>query len=224
MKAGGRRLQVLCFDFDGVIVDSAALKVDAFLALYHGRSAADLEAIRRYCEYHGGVSRQRKIEHIQNNILGEPLSEDARNALAEKFRSLVLESVITAPEIPGARDFLEAHAREFACFVVSGTPHDEINAICQARGFAPYFRAVGGSPTEKAAWIRRFVSESGATAAAAVMIGDAPTDFDAAAEVGAAFVGVGKRGESLLPEEEPLIQDLSSLMERIRDIEARDSR
>lgn len=220
MKGDARRIRVLCFDFDGVIVDSATLKVDAFLDLYAGRDARQLEEIRRYCDYHGGMSRQRKIEHIQNNILAEPLSQGERDALAEKFRDLVLENVLNAPAVAGALEFLGAHSREFTCFIVSGTPHDEINTICETRGFSAHFKAVGGSPTEKAVWIDRFVRESGAEPLEAVMIGDAPTDYDAATETGVHFIGVGKRPESLLPDTEALMPDLTGLMDRIRSIEA----
>lgn len=219
MTGSARRIRVLCFDFDGVIVDSAALKVDAFVALYAGRAAAHLDEIRQYCDYHGGVSRQRKIEHIQNNILREPLPQHELDALAQKFRTLVLESVLNAPVVPGAREFLEKWSREFSCFVVSGTPHEEIISICQSRGLASYFHAIGGSPTEKAVWIEEFVRNAGASPSEAVMIGDAPTDRDAASQAGVAFIGVGVPGESQLPEDLPLIPDLTTLHDRIRALE-----
>lgn len=218
MTESARRVRVLCFDFDGVIVESAALKVDAFVALYQDRDPAHVQEIRDFCEYHGGVSRQRKIEHIQNNILREPLSQGELDALAERFRTLVLENVLTAPVVPGAREFLETHSLDFTCFVVSGTPHEEINAICEARGFTPFFRAIGGAPTEKAAWIRTFLEDAGAEPSEALMIGDAPTDYDAAAETGVGFIGIGSRRDSRLPESVPLMPDLTRLIERIREV------
>lgn len=212
------RIRVLFFDFDGVIVDSAALKVDAFVALYQDRTVAHLDEIRKYCNYHGGMSRQRKIEHIQNNILGEPLQQGDLDTLAERFRSLVLENVLNAPVLPGALEFLESHSRDFTCFIVSGTPHDEINAICQQRGLARYFMAIGGSPREKAGWISQFLSDAGASPTETVMIGDAPTDYDAALATGVHFIGVGVPGESQLPPDLPLIPDLTTLHDRIRAI------
>lgn len=212
------RIRVLCFDFDGVIVDSAALKVEAFVALYEGRGSAHLDEIRKYCDYEGGLSRQRKIAHIQNNILREPLPQTALDALAEKFRMLVLENVLNAPVIPGALEFLESRSHEFTCFIVSGTPHDEINSICESRGIAQYFQAIGGSPTEKATWIQQFVRDAGAGPSQAVMIGDAPTDYDAAAETGVHFIGVGVPGESQLPGHVALMRDLTTLYDRIQRI------
>ena len=219
MRGSDRKIRVLCFDFDGVIVDSAALKLDAFCALYEGRSPEERGAIREYCDYHGGVSRQRKIAHIQNNILREPLPQDALDTLAEKFGLLVVDNVLNAPFLPGAREFLKERSQEFSCFVVSGTPHDEIRSICSQRGLTPYFQDIGGSPTEKVEWIERFLREADASPGEAVMIGDAPTDYEAAAAAGVSFIGVGIPGQSQLPEDVPLIPDLTTLQERIRSVE-----
>ncbi len=219
MTAGSGRIRALCFDFDGVIVDSSRLKVDAFVALYSDRDPATIESIRAYCDYHGGMSRQRKIDHIQDIILHEPMGRAEKDALAERFRSLVLDKVLAAPMIPGAKAFLDSRSHGYTCFVVSGTPHEEITAICEQRRLASYFRGIGGAPTEKAEWIARFLKENGIQPSEAIMIGDAPTDYDAANQAGTHFIGVGSRPESLMPVTEPLIPDLTGLAERIQEID-----
>ena len=47
-------MQVLALDFDGVIVDSVKLKVDAYLTIYADESPEKLAAVLDYQRRHAG--------------------------------------------------------------------------------------------------------------------------------------------------------------------------
>lgn len=206
--------RAVMFDFDGVILDSAGLKNEAYATLLSDRPPEVVRRIREYSHRNGGVTRRDRFRHIFAEILGEPLPPHELGRLCAAFEEAVLDRVLAAPEITGARAFLERHHRERALFLISGTPLDELLMICRRRGYADFFRGIGGAPARKPEWIRRFLEEHALAPGEVVFVGDAITDLDAARECGLRFVGVGAglagAGEGL-----ELIADLTELGARL---------
>src|SRR5688500_11624263 len=62
------------FDFDGVILESANIKTEAFLTLFADHTE-HREAIRGYHVRNVGISRFRKFEWIYSELLKTPLCE-----------------------------------------------------------------------------------------------------------------------------------------------------
>lgn len=209
------QIKAMCFDFDGVLVDSTRLKTEAYVHFYTDRDPALVELIRNYCDYNSGLSRQIKFSHIQNVILQEPLTNDQHEKLCAGFRDIVLDQVLQEPLIQGTRESLEACQGQYTCFVASGTPHEEINQICEQRDLRRYFAGIGGSPTTKAAWLQKILVKLNLAPEQVVMIGDAPLDLEAARTTGVQFIGIGRRPESRLPEDEKLLSDLTGLLDRV---------
>ena len=48
----------ILFDFDGVIVDSARLKTEAYAKIYAGEDAAKVSKAMRHQQMHGGITRR----------------------------------------------------------------------------------------------------------------------------------------------------------------------
>lgn len=143
------KYEALIFDFDGVLVDSVELKGRAFYSIYepYGRETA-----RRTYEYHmshGGVSRREKFKHFHRQFLNRALSEIENDSLCCQFSGLVKQDIVDAPLAAGAMDFLEVHNKEFALFIVSGTPQDELREICAKKDLDRFFDEVLGSPQSK---------------------------------------------------------------------------
>lgn len=74
--AGGRRpergsppTEAVIFDFDGVIVESADIKTEAFIALYKEHGAQAVAAAVAHHQANGGISRRKKIRHIHREHL-----------------------------------------------------------------------------------------------------------------------------------------------------------
>jgi HAD superfamily hydrolase (TIGR01549 family) len=180
--------RAVVFDFDGVIVESVAVKSRAFVELFPDRP--DLhEAILEHHQDHLGLSRYEKLRWILAELLGEPVDEGRVEELATAFSRLVLEATVRCPLVPGAAETLEALAAAgVPAYVASGTPEDELRTIVERRGLADRFRGVWGSPRSKPEILRRLLAGEALVPQAVVMVGDGLSDHRAAREAGVPFV------------------------------------
>lgn len=191
MMAWFERCEAVFFDFDGVILDSCEVKTRAFAALYAGDHPEIVDAVIAYHNANGGVSRYKKFEYYERVLLDREPTPERIAQLADSFAQAVVDEVLACPEIPGARDVLHLlNRRETPCYVVSGTPEEELRMIVRERGLARYFREVRGAPREKHDLLAELVAKYGHEAGRCLMIGDATTDFNAAKAVGMPFLGV----------------------------------
>lgn len=209
-------LDAILFDFDGVILESTAIKTDAFRALFadHPRHLDQILALHLR---HGGISRQIKFDMIYREILHMPVPPERKAELGARFNALVEEKVRTCPMVGGAQAVLDRFAGRVAMAVVSGTPDEELNAIVGARGLDRYFVAAHGSPPGKAESISRLMAEQRWNPGRVVMVGDAMTDFDAARATGVGFIGRTIGGANPFPQGTPTIGDLTELAAALRD-------
>lgn len=183
----------LLLDFDGVIVDSADLKIQAYARVYDGADAKLLNAIIDYQRLHGGVTRRDKFAHFERDLFRRTTSDESLDRLTAAYRNLVYDRVLACAFVPGAKHFLDlAHGR-IDMHLVSGTPHDELVDIVERRGLAPYFRTVHGAPTKKIDAFAQIL-ELGYEPARALAIGDSITEFDAARALGVPFLGIVPEG------------------------------
>lgn len=178
------------FDFDGVVVDSVELKVDAFVDMYREHGDEVMKAVEAYQRYHGGMSRMKKFAHFEAELLGRPADQTRIDELCATYSALVEEKVCACPLIDGALDFLETYSAQLPFYVISGTPEAELNRIAERRGVSKYFRKLRGSPMSKEEGIEEFLADGPYARERVVMIGDAITDYDAAVATRIGFVGV----------------------------------
>jgi phosphoglycolate phosphatase-like HAD superfamily hydrolase len=181
-------IAAIVFDFDGVILESAEVKTDAFCELYAEHGAEIVERVRAHHLANLGISRFKKFAWIAENVLGRPLEDDGA-ALGRRFTDLALARVLAAPFVPGAEAALAAlAARGLPMFVASGTPHDELAMIVARRGLLPMFREVHGTPAEKPAIVAGLLARHGLAAERVLFIGDGMTDYKAARAAGTQFL------------------------------------
>jgi HAD superfamily hydrolase (TIGR01549 family) len=180
-------LQAIIFDFDGVLVESAAIKSDCFRQLFADR--AEVDRIVALHERHGGVDRYTKIAMIYRDILEEPLAPRELDRLAQRFEELVEERVATCDMVPGARELLNRLNGRLPTAVASGTPQGELERIAVRRGLSHYFIELRGAPPDKTRLVGEIMAKGGWEPHRVLMIGDAMTDFDAARSNGLQFIG-----------------------------------
>lgn len=205
-------VDTIIFDFDGVLVESVAVKGEAFAALYESEGTEIQRQVLEYHHAHGGVSRFEKILHFEATLLKRPVTEQQVNILAEKFSDIVEEKVVRAQPVRGAVEFLEKYHARLPLFVVSATPEEELRHIVEKRGMNRFFKAVYGSPRSKAENIRRILDAYKYTAARTVMIGDTISDYKGAVETGTKFIGRIAPGErNIFPAETIVMPDLTLL-------------
>jgi beta-phosphoglucomutase-like phosphatase (HAD superfamily) len=209
-------LQALFFDFDGVIVDSIATKTEAFRTLFGEYDAKIVEEVVAYHQQHGGISRVEKIRYAYQHIIKQPLSDEGLANLAAVYAALVVEKVVSADWIAGAKGFLDSVQGTMPIFVISGTPEKELRYIVERRGMAGYFRDVLGSPIRKPVHIRNLVTDHRFVPEQCVFVGDALTDFYAARETGLTFVGI--QGEVTFPVGTTVLPDCRGLRAAIAEL------
>jgi HAD superfamily hydrolase (TIGR01509 family) len=203
-------MQAVFFDFDGVILDSVAVKTAAFGELYAGYGPDVARAVVEYHLAHGGVSRFEKFRHFHEDLLGLTMTDALMDELCAAFNALTLTKVMEAPFIPGARETLAALGRRgVPAFVASGTPQAELEATVLARLGEGVFAEVHGSPRTKTEIVRDVAARRGLDPARCVFVGDAVTDFRAARECGVPFLGVRGPDGHPFPEGIPVVATLS---------------
>lgn len=206
----------LVLDFDGVIVDSVAIKSQAFQDAYPSATPEQLAAIDRHHHAHGGVSRREKFRHFEVALFGRKAEPAAIEALAELYRSIVYEKVVACRLIPGALDFLNEAAARMPLHLVSGTPQGELEAIVESRGLRHFFQRVIGAPTLKPAAFAALAAEYGHDPRRMVAIGDSTTEFDAARGLGMPFVGIIAEGiANPFPPAIPVLPDMTGLARQL---------
>jgi beta-phosphoglucomutase-like phosphatase (HAD superfamily) len=129
--------EAIFFDVDGVLIDSLAIKGDAF-----SRAFSDYpEARDRIIAFHlsnGGVNRSEKIARLFRLIVGrEPSAQEVAVRMGQ-FSDSVFEGVVAAPEIRGAHAALEEWSERVPLHAVSATPTDELRRILDKRNIAKF--------------------------------------------------------------------------------------
>ena len=215
-------IRALLFDFDGVILESADIKTEAFRELFRGYPEK-IEAITNYHLFNGGLSRYVKLRYIYNRILGMELSGEKEVGLARDFSGIVVEKVLAAPFVDGARKFLDEMAGRYRAFIVSGTPTEELDVIIRARGLSGFFEEVHGSPAAKVDLINDILRRHGFGREEAVYVGDAESDRIAAEKTKIAFIKRGAGPEAGLKKDPRTIRDLRGLEKALGEIESQDA-
>lgn len=189
-----RRYQVVILDFDGVLVESADIKTEAYAALYKGYGPEVVEQVIAYDRLHGGLSRFAKFRYYHRELLKKELGRRDAMRLGRRFSHLVKDAVIAAAWVRGVPEFLADYSDLFELYIASGTPEAELRQIVAARGMASFFKGIYGSPRTKVKIIGDILSRSGYRPEEAVMVGDSLTDYQAAVCAGISFVGRVARG------------------------------
>ena len=60
----------ILFDFDGVIVDSARLKTQAYAKIYADEDPAKVAQAMRHQQLNGGITRRATIAHFERSFFG----------------------------------------------------------------------------------------------------------------------------------------------------------
>jgi HAD superfamily hydrolase (TIGR01549 family) len=206
-------IKSIIFDFDGVILESADIKTDAFSELF-ARYPGKQKAIVDFHLANAGISRYIKFKHIYENILKEKLTEQKEKELGERFTEIVFEKILKAPFVSGAKEFLESNFTKYKLFIASGTPEEELFLILEKRDLKKYFAEVHGSPNKKSDIINNVMKKYGFEKNEVLYVGDALSDRKAAEATGVFFAerkaGIDKDRLSSF-----VVKDLSNLTDAV---------
>lgn len=184
-------LQCLVFDCDGVILDSVPVKTRAFGRVMEPFGPEARDRFLMYHKVHGGVSRYKKFEWFFTEVLGKTITPQESEDMGNLFSEYALDELRRCELVPGIQETLDSWHGKLPMFICSGAPHEEVQAVLRERGLDRYFNGIYGSPPAKAVLLGQIVAGQKLDPADVLMVGDAPTDRDAAEIVGTQFYGVG---------------------------------
>lgn len=202
-------IKTIIFDVDGVVIESADIKTKAFALMFRDEFPELVDQFVAYHLEHMGVSRYEKFKHFYRNILKQPLSPAREAELGERFSEIVFNEVIKAPLVKGVQQFLDANHKKYNCFVVSGTPEDELVKVLQKRKLAGYFKEIHGSPPLKTEITKTILKRFNYNPREVVFVGDADTDRRAAHAAQVWFVARVVDGSQALGDCEYQIKDFT---------------
>lgn len=160
---------------------------------------------------HSGISRFVKFRHYHEDLLGLRYDDSIGSALSARFSRMVVDAVVAAPYVVGAREFLDTFHRRLPLFVASGTPDQELQEILLRRSMHHYFLSAHGSPASKGEILQNLVRRHEYAPSRVLMLGDAMADLDGAREADIAFIGRAEPGLSPFPPGVLTIPDLRAL-------------
>src|SRR3990167_925093 len=172
-------LKAIIFDFDGVICESVDAKVEAFRRLFESYPQ-HLPQILDYHIRNGGISRYEKFKVIYRDFLKKELADTESKRLGQQFTDTCYQTVVDAPLVKGAQNFLDEHYQRISFFIASGTPHEEMVSIIKAKKMEKYFKAVYGSPMSKYEIIQKILAENRLLSSDAIFLGDSINDYEGA--------------------------------------------
>lgn len=216
-------VKVIIFDFDGVLVESVDIKTKAFIKLFEYNGKEIIEKVVDYHLKNLGVSRFDKFKYIYREILNNQLTEELFESLCQRFSQLVMDEVVKAPYVKGAKEFLDRWAEIYQCYIASATPQEEIEEIIRRRKMSHYFKGIYGSPKKKVDIVRDILatyrlrheiasSHSVLSPQSFVYVGDALSDYTSAKDNSIKFIARINKNESIFLNTNCLkIKDLMNL-------------
>jgi phosphoglycolate phosphatase-like HAD superfamily hydrolase len=207
------KLKTIIFDFDGVILDSAGLKLDAFVEVYSDEVSDKRRCVHQYASLHGGVSRRKKFEYFEKVLFRRNIDAIALDRLCARYGEIVDERLHHAHFIAGAKQAMEDLYLNYDLHVVSGAPEDDLIDLMRAKDLIHYFSNITGAPTTKQDAFKRILLDASIHPFEALAIGDSMTEFEAADLLGIPFLAVvADDSHDPFPSSVPRVRNLNGLV------------
>jgi len=186
------KIQTLFWDFDGVIMNSNAVRDRGFEEVLKEYPQLEVDALMDFHRRNGGLSRYVKFRHFFEDIRGERITEAEIKIWASRFSEIMMQTLIK-PDllIEETVDFIKANAQKYTMHIVSGSDQTELRHICKSLDIAKYFNSIHGSPTPKNDLVAELLQTHSYDKSTCLLIGDSKNDFEAAQVNGIHFMGYG---------------------------------
>ncbi|EIP0948986.1 HAD family hydrolase, partial [Campylobacter coli] len=185
-----KMIKNILWDFDGVIIDSLAVRDYGFREIFKEFDKVLVEKLIKYHSINGGLSRFHKIRYFFNEILKKDIEDKEVKAYADKFSLIMREELAKSKYlILDSVNFIEENYKKYNFHIVSGSEHNELNFLCQKLQINHYFHSINGSPTPKIELVKNLLIKESYKKSETILIGDSINDYEAAKESNMAFYG-----------------------------------
>lgn len=201
----------ILWDFDGVIIDSLAIRDYGFREIFKEFDEQSVDKLIQYHNYNGGLSRFHKIEYFFNTILKQEISKNGIWQYADKFTQIMRQSLSDKKYlINDTVNFIKNNYKKYNFHIVSGSEHNELNFLCQKLDLSQYFISINGSPTPKNQLIKNLLESYNYDIGQTILIGDSINDCEAASVNKIGFYGFNN--ENLKDKSKIYIEDWNNLI------------
>ncbi|PHQ28287.1 HAD family hydrolase [Leeuwenhoekiella nanhaiensis] len=183
-------LKTIFWDFDGVILDSMAVRDWGFREIFKEFTPNQVEDLIIYHRANGGLSRYVKIRYFYEEILNRQITEAEVLKYAERF-SVLMKQELTNPKnlILDAVNFIKQNHTSYNFHIVSGSDQNELRFLCVELNLSSYFLSIHGSPTPKKELVSDVLISNSYDHDNCCLIGDSINDYEAAKLNDIAFFG-----------------------------------
>jgi len=186
------KIQTLFWDFDGVIIDSNAVRDRGFEEVLKDYPQTEVDALMAFHRENGGLSRYVKFRYFFEDIRSESITKEEVNIWADKFSKIMMQLLINSDLlIQETLNFIKANTEKYKMHIVSGSDQTELRKICESLDIAKYFNSIHGSPTPKNDLVAELLQTYSYDKSTCLLIGDSKNDFEASKINGIQFMGYG---------------------------------
>ena len=204
-------ISYICFDFDGVILDTLKLKEDGFVHVYQEIDTADEQIIRDYQRNNGGIPRNEKFKFFDNLFLNTTPDKNRLDMLSLNFSKYIMEEIEGCPFIAGFTSILEQFRnKRMPVTIASAMPETELHQIINIKGITSSFTYAYGSPRLKSDQIKD-IDKNLRKTKKGLYFGDTMSDYVATTKSGLDFIGIGT-STSFVTNKIPFIKDFTELI------------
>ena len=201
----------LCFDFDGVILDTIEMKKYAFTQIYEQLNKSQIAYIEQFQMKNGGVDRFEKFIHFERKLFGKEISRKKLELLSSRLSEIIIKNIADCDFIGGVMEFISsAREQRLLCGVASAMPCTELELILKKFQIRDEFQFVSGMPTPKKEQLLFWQQRFAAPGKKGLYFGDTLKDFEAADCAGFDFIGIGNN-QDFNDRSIPAVQDFKYL-------------
>jgi phosphoglycolate phosphatase-like HAD superfamily hydrolase len=196
-------IKCVVLDFDGVLVQSNAIKRNAYFEIFEDillgknlieKGIANSPAGDRY-----EVIRSILDVAIQANRIPTPAKvEELIERYAQRYNGLCEEAVVKCPEVRGVSDVLPELAAARPLYINSDTPEEPLRRIVHKRGWTQAFRQILGRPRTKEENLKTVLNSENLPPDHVIFCGDRQSDLKAATAVRMRFIAMRSDGNDFI--------------------------
>lgn len=181
MELNKIEIKVILWDFDGVLMNSNAVRDLGFEKVLQDFKPKQIDALLDFHRANGGLSRYVKFRYFFEEVLGQEVSEEKILEYATHF-SVIMKELLVNPSllINETLQFVKTHYDKYPMHIVSGSDGNELRYLCDKMEIDSYFISIDGSPTPKKQLVADLLKRHDYKASECVLIGDSINDYEAA--------------------------------------------
>ena len=184
---------VIVFDFDGTLVQSAEAKREAFYRLFPDEAPyreVVADVLRSDPDGSRHVVIPRMIETMTERGLALPATHGDTDRIGA-YAQAVYAAQSGAAECDGASEILHHLHACAAIYISSNTPEVDLATLLEKRGWTRFVSGWFGHPRDKSTTLSALIARHGGDPSRVAVVGDSSSDEHAAAAHGCPFFRVG---------------------------------